>query len=398
MSSPQKGTSISESTPKDTRGAKLPETGAHPVPAVVNAPAPASQTRTRPANRVWYWGLGGLLAAALGLALYFQPWAATTTGVVYETVVMAPATRVLAVNGRIAAAQSVDISPLVSGILTEVSVGEGDVVPIGANLARIDASAQQAVVRQALAGLDAAVVAQDEAQATYARSEALGNNVARVVLENAARAVQSATQEVSRMTALFDAAQIQLADFTLLAPIAGTILTLNVDPGQSVGPATDLMTLADLSQLEVETDVDEDYATQIRLDQHAVLQLAGETTLRDGRVSEVSHRVDAATGGLAVTLAFDAPVTAPIGLTVTANIIVDSRDAAMTLPRAAIVTDTEGTSVFVVADGIARRRNVQVIDWPAARLIVTEGLAPGDIVILDPTDISAGQLVSVAQP
>lgn len=366
------------------------------MPAVVGTAATPPQPK--PANRRWYWGLGGLLAVVLGLALYFQPWAAKTTEVAVEIVALAPATRVLAVNGRIAASGSVDLRPLVSGALAAVSVAEGDDVSAGAELARIDPSAQQAAVRQALAGLDGAIVAQSAAQATHARNISLGTTIARVTVETSARAVQSATQEVARTTAVFDAAQIKLDDFTIRAPIAGTVLTVSVDPGQSVDPSTVLMTLADLSRLEVKTDVDEAYATQIRLGQKAVLQLAGESTLRDGHVSVVSRLVDAATGGLAVTLAFDVPVSAPIGLTVTANIIVDSRDAAMTLPRAAIMTDSAGTAVFVVADGLAQRHSVAVIDWPAARLIVTSGIAPGDVVIADATGIADGQAITAAAP
>ena len=334
----------------------------------------------------------------LGLALYFEPWVAKIPVVAVETVVLAPTTRVLAVNGRIAAPNSVDLRPMVSGAVADISVTEGDDVSTGAELARIDPSAQQAAVRQALAGLDAAIVAQSEARAIHARNTALGLNIAQARLETSARAEQSATQEVARTTAVFDAAQIKLADFTIRAPIAGTVLTLNVDPGQSVDPSTVLMTLANLSRLEVETDVDEAYATQIQLGQKAVLQLAGESTLRDGRVSVVSRLVDAATGGLAVTLAFEAPVAAPIGLTVTANIIVDSRDAAMTLPRTAIVTDSAGTAVFVLSDGTAQRRSVVVVNWPAARLIVASGVAPGDVVIADATGIADGQAVTAAAP
>ncbi len=376
----------------------MPETSAHPVPVLVDKPAAAPQVPSEPNSRTKYWLTGGLLAVALGLTFYFQPWVAKTTEVAVEVVASAPATRVLAVNGRIAAAQSVNLRPLVTGILTAVSVAEGNAVPKGADLARIDATAQQAVVRQALAGLDAALVLQDEAQATYARDQALGDNVARTVLENAARAVRSAAQEVARMTAVFDAAQIRLADFTIFAPVAGTVLTLSVDPGQSVDPSTVLMTVADLSQLVVETDVDEAYATQIQAGQTATLQLTGETALRDSRVTFVSQRVDEATGGLAIKLALDASVTAPVGLTVTANIIVDSREAAITLPRAALVSDPQGMAAFVVANGIAERRRIEVIDWPAARLIVTSGLVPGDVVIADATGIADGQAVSEARP
>jgi hypothetical protein len=65
---------------------------------------------------------------------------------------------------------------------------------------------------------------------------------------------------------------------------------------------------------------------------------------------------------------------------------------------AAIRAEDGGYAVFVVVDGVARRRPVSVIDWPAARLIVTEGLAPGDRVILDATGISDGQAVRAGQP
>lgn len=158
------------------------------------------------------------------------------------------------------------------------------------------------------------------------------------------------------------------------------------------------MTIADLGQLVVETDVDEAYATQIRADMPAVLQLTGETAIREGRVSDVSRRVDAATGGLAVRLVFDEPVTAPVGLTVTANIVIDRRDAALTVPRTAVLNEDGKPAVLVVADGIARLRPINVIEWPAARLIVTEGLAPGDVLILDATGIADGQSVRVEQP
>ena len=158
------------------------------------------------------------------------------------------------------------------------------------------------------------------------------------------------------------------------------------------------MTIADLEQLVVETDVDEAYATQIRADLPAVMQLAGETVRRDGRVARVSQRVDAATGGFAVELGFDEMLRAPVGLTVTINIIMENLDTAITAPRAAIQTTEAGDAVFVVTNGTAQRRAVSVIDWPAARLIVTDGLTPGDVLILDATGISDGQAVRAGAP
>ena len=364
------------------------------LPAVRPSPAsPAPRLR-----RIWIWIVGLVLAGGAGLGFFLQPWASSPVVVAVETVTLAPVTRILAVNGRIEALHSVDVRAQVGGTLADLSVVEGDSVQSGGIVARIDSTAQQAVLRQAMAGLDAALVAQAQAQATLERTRALGANVARTVLENAETAVQSAAQEAARMTALVDQAQIQLGNFTIRAPMTGTVLALNADPGQTIDPSTVLMTIADLGQLTVETDVDEAYATQLRADMPAVLQLTGETATREGRVSHVSQRVDAATGGLAVKLVFDEPVTAPVGLTVTANIVIDRRDAALTVPRTAVVTGDGRPAVLVVSDGIARLRPVTVIDWPAARLIVTEGLVPGDALILDATGIADGQSVRVEQP
>ncbi len=331
----------------------------------------------------------------VGLA-WFRPWTTGVTEVPVEVVALGPVSRVLAVNGRVAGKVSVDVRPQVNGTLLAVYVSEGDVVDVGHVLAAIDPATEAAMVRQALAGLDASLVAQADAQSNYARTEALGTNVARVTLENAARSVQSAAQEVARTTALLEQAQIQLSRFTIRAGVGGSILSLTAEPGQSVEPASVLMTIADLGQLVVRTDVDETYATQIRTGQPATLLLAGEAEVRPAHVSFVSQRVDAATGGLAIELATQTPLAAPIGLTVTANITVDDRAAAITLPRTAIVRDDSGSGVFVVTAGIARRQPVGLIDWPATRLIVTDGLRTGDQVITDATGITDGQAVRVA--
>ena len=366
------------------------------VPALrpdTTAPPPGPSRKRR-----WLWAGSGVLIIGLGVLAYLQPWASKATSVITEQATLAPVTRVLAVNGRIAPVHSVDIRPLVGGRIDSLLVQEGDVVTAGQVLAQIDAKTQNAVIRQAMAALDAALVAKEQARVSYERSLALGGNVARSVLENEARALQLAENEVARMTALLDQAQIVLQNHTIRAPIAGSVVVLNVDPGQIVDPATLVLSLADLNDPVVETDVDESYARQIALGQPAVLQLVGETTTRAGHVSYVAPRVDVATGGLAVKIAFDTPVTAPLGLTVATNIIVDQRDGALTVPRSAIVTGSAGSAIFVVTNGTAHLRPIETVEWPAARLIVTKGLTAGDEVIVDAQGLKDGQAVTAEQP
>lgn len=392
----QTGSAIADRTEAEVAQPASLQSGSLMVPAVVAVPPAPMGATPKPKRRLWLWAAGLVLAGAAAGLFHFQPWVPSVTEVGVETVALGPVTRVLAVNGRIAGLRSVEVRPQITGTLAEVLVTEGDIVQVDTALARIDPAAQEAALRQAMASLDAALVAEAEAQAAYARDNALGTIVARAVLESAERGVQSAAQEVARMTALLDQVQIQLRKFTIRAPLSGSVLVLRAEPGQTVDPATVLMTIADLGQLVVETDVDESYATQIRSGQFAALQLSGETVVRAGRVSFVSQKVDEATGGLEVKLTPDAALTAPIGLTVTANITVDDRAAAITVPRAAIVRDVASDGVLVLVEGKAQRRAVKLIDWPAARLIVTDGLAAGDVVITDATGLSDGQDVKVA--
>lgn len=346
-------------------------------------------------HRRWLWGGAGLLVLAVGGLVWSLVWMAPPTLVTVEIATLAPVTRVLAVNGRIAPVRSVDVRSVVSGTLARLWVAEGDMVEADQTLAQLDAGAQTAAVRQVMAALDAALVTQQRASEAYDRAVVLGDNVARTVLEADAFALRSATQEVARQTALLDQAQILLEIYTIRAPVAGTILELDAEAGQIIGPSSRLLTLADLTELVIEADVDEAYAMQIAVDLPAIVQLAGETTTREGHVSFVSNRVDEATGGLSIKIAFDTPVSAPVGLTVTTNIIVEQRDAALTVPRSALLN---GNGVFVVSDHVAGLRPVTVVDWPAARLIVTGGLLAGEAVIVDATGITDGQTVAVDQP
>ena len=363
-------------------------------------PNPAAPRASDPLKKRSLWVWAGAVAVAVLVAglMIFQPWAAKGLPVTVETVTPGPLTRVLAVNGRIAPLHRVEVRPRVSGAVTSVLVEEGAIVQQGDVLAALDPSGQQAVVRQALAGLDAGLVAQAQAEADFARATALGQNIPRATLQDAQSARRSADQEVARLTAAFDQARIELDKYTLSAPITGTVIARDAEAGQIADATATLFSLADLGDLVVETDVDEAYATQITPGLAAVLQLKGEIAKRDGRVDFVASQVDAETGGLAVKLAFGTPVAAAVGLTVTANIVVETKEDAITVPRSAIERDESGAAVYVAVAEHALRRPVTVVDWPAERIEVIEGLAAGDVVIADATGVSDGLAITIPDP
>ncbi len=369
---------------------------------VQNQTKPAPVTGAGPqsvgAEHPWPWRWISALAIVLiigGGLFYYQPFTTKPAAVTFETAAAGPVTRVLAVNGRIAATHSVDVRAQVSGTIAALPVVEGASVQAGDVLAQIDPTAQEAKMRQSRASLDAGHVAETLANANYTRLAALKGVVTRTSIETAQSNAQSASEDVRRLTALLDQAEIELAKFTILAPISGTVISVEGETGQLTDPAKALVTLADLNRLIVETDVDEAYSTQIKAEMPAVLQLVGEDVQRSGRVNFVAPNVNAATGGLEIKIGFDEPVSAPIGLTVTMNIVVDEQERALTVPRAAILTEAGVTSLFVLENGsMARKRTVIIIDWPADRLIVTRGLAPGEAVILEAAGLIDGQNVT----
>lgn len=363
-----------------------------PMPDTPVAPKPALKPdQPNPSRRLWLVG-AVVLTVAIAAGAWWQYRASSQTEVTVEQASLGPVTRVLAVNGRVAARDSVQIRAAVSGTVLDLMAAEGDRVAKGDVLARLDASQQAAAVRQAQSALGQGLAQQTQAAASYGRARDLGGLVARAALEEAQLALDSAAEEVARLRALLDQAEIQLTRYTVRAPIDGTVMLRSVDPGQLVDPTMALFTLADLSMLLVETDVDEAYATQIAPGQVAQVQLVGTTVALPGKVSFVAPRVDPGSGGLAVKITLDAPLSAPVGLTVTANVVVDET-IALTVPRSAL----QGGAVFLLVGGKARLTPVKVIEWPAARLIVTEGLAEGDAVIVDATGLTDGQAVVVAK-
>ena len=342
---------------------------------------------------LWWIVLGLIVVAGAGYAIWQQPWTTKPRAVAVEIVATGPAVQALAVNGRIAARQSVDVRAAVSAQALEVLAAEGQTVTAGDLLVRLDDASARAQVGQAQAALDAGLVQQEQARAAADRAVALGDNASRSARDDAELSYKAASNEVERLRAALAQAQTQLDQYAIKAPLSGVVLSRDVEQGQQVDPQTVLFTIADLANPLVETDVDEIYSSRMRVGLEALLLPAGESVARPGHVAFASPKVDADTGGRAIKIDFDTPVDLPVGLTVNANIVVSRIDAALTLPRRAIVTDGTTSHVLLIVDGKATERPVTFADWPADRVVVTDGVAAGDVVILDPTVVKPGQSV-----
>jgi HlyD family secretion protein len=164
-------------------------------------------------------------------------------------------------------AVEVDVGALVAGRIVAIYYDEGDDVAEGATVATLDAEELEAGLAAAEAG---AAAAEDRVAAAGAAFAAAQDRFARVARAYPGGGVTKA--EYERAKAERDAASAELAsarslaaqakaakaqldarrkEIEIVAPLSGTVLSRNLEPGEVLSPGVSLMTLADLSALEL---------------------------------------------------------------------------------------------------------------------------------------------------
>ena len=189
--------------------------------------------------------------------------------------------------------QQANLSFPAIGRVISVDVKVGDKVTAGQPLIHLDTALLEARVREAEANLAAA-----EIQVAYLK---------RVGTDE--RFLESALADVDRAQALLDSAKTTLkAQSTLLAPIDGTVVTLDVNPGETVVPGGVIIILGDLTKYQVETiDLSERDVTRVKVGQPVRISVEALGKEFTGKVSEIAL-VSTTLGGdvvYTVTIEFD---------------------------------------------------------------------------------------------
>jgi RND family efflux transporter MFP subunit len=339
-----------------------------------------------------------LAVAATAIVLAWSLWPRSPMVEVIR-LAEAPATRVLAINGKIRPRLSVDVQAPVGGTLRALPFDVGDQVSAGAVLARIDDAPEVAAIGQARAAVAAQEATVAQARRDLARYEALGEFVARREVEEKRLAVEEGVRELQRRRAAVVEASEQRDRRVIRAPFSGVILDRPVDPGQVVGAETVIYQLADLSRPEIGAEIDEVYAADVKPGARALVSMPGTPGQLRATVVHLEPLVDPATGAREARLQLlESPAEAPAGLTVTVNLIVDERQAALSVPRSAILQSGGEARVRVVdPEGIVRDRRVRIVDWPAERVIVETGLRPGERILASPNAARPGQKIRAAE-
>lgn len=293
-------------------------------------------------------------------------------------------------DGVVEAVQQSTLSAQTAARVASVAVDVNDRVEAGQVLLRLSAVEQQAGASGAQAQLRAAQAQASEAEANYRRYADLAPQqyVSKTQLDQARAARDSAIAARDAARAVLMQAS-QQSDYTVVrAPYAGVVARRHVEPGEAVQPGQPLIDVIAPGALRVELQLPEREAEAIRAAGSAELLLDDGRRAPVGRVivypyaDAGSHsttvRVDLTdTHGLkpgdSAKLAF---VAAPDSAQQTNN--------AVRIPSSALLTRSEVTAVYVIADGRLQLRQLRLGERSAAEVEVLAGLKPGDVVAADP--------------
>lgn len=351
-------------------------------------------------------------------------------------------TETITANGKIKPEVEVKISSDVSGEILELLIQEGDEVKKGQMLARIqpdiyqrNLEKMQAAVKSAEANLAQAKAQLTQKELNYKRNKALWNektisesDYEQVLSEyNVAKAnVQSASASVINARAGLNEAQDNLNKTTIFAPMSGTISRLNVEKGERVvGTAqfegTEMMTLANLNQMEVLVDVNENDIIRVSLNDTCLIEVDAYLKQKfKGIVTQIANSAKVAGTSADQITNFEVRVLIlpesywdlinennatryPFrpGMSATVDIQTNTKYNILSVPIIAVTTrpdslvtdsgsvktidtDKHVEVVFVAEEGMAKKRRVVPGIQDSKYIEITEGLNEDEKVISGP--------------
>jgi RND family efflux transporter MFP subunit len=274
----------------------------------------------------------------------------------------------------------------VAGELVAVAVREGESVKQGQMLARIDLTEVQARVAAREADVAAA-----KAQLVWAEKN---RNQQKALLEKSfisQSAFDSIQSNYDVAAAKLRAAEAELVmarksqgDAVLTAPFSGIVSLRHAQPGERVALDAKLVSIVDLSRLQLEASVPPAAIGQVKVGQTMAFHVEGfGERAFEGRIERINPSATAGSRSISVYAVIDNRDGLLRGGMFAQGALTLSRvDQALAVPASAVREEIGQTFVYAIEEGVVKRKNVKVGPPDAAgRVQVLEGLAAGDRIV-----------------
>ena len=274
-------------------------------------------------------------------------------------------------NGTLEAENDVVIVSRTQGPIVELLTEEGRRVAKGQVMARIDPKETSAQVKIAEVGLREMERAFRRAQDTHEEQ----------LISQADFDAALAARESAEAT-LVDR-QVQLDYTEIKAPFSAIVVDRNIRLGDNVTVNQALFRISDFDPLLCKIQVPEKELPRLRKGQPAYLTVEAWPDERfPARVLRLSPVVDATTGTIRVTLEVQGRARLRPGMFASIYLEVDRHEKALTIPKSALSLESLGDTVYIVNDGVAARRPVELGFEEADIVEVASGLDENDRVIV----------------
>jgi multidrug efflux system membrane fusion protein len=297
-------------------------------------------------------------------------------------------------TGRLEAVDSVEIRPRVGGYVESVHFAEGGRVAAGELLYQIDPRPYKAEVDRLRAERERARAQLKLAESYRERAERLleRNAISEEEAERNAADASVAAAQLASIGAALEAAELNLSFTRVTAPIAGHVSRAIVTAGNLVDASVVLTTIVSDDEVYAYFDVDEqtylDHIQQANAAEDSVVQVGlinEEGYPHSARLDFVDNQIDPQHGTIRARAILDnsAGQFTP-GLFARMKLVSPNRHRAALVDDRAIGTDLGKRFVFVVDEqGVVQYRPVETGRLVAGLRIVNEGLAAGDVVIVN---------------
>ena len=387
---------------------------------------PASSPHPWPRKIVWTVIVVCILVA-VGVAIRFlAPFAQTVEVIAVSLASPSQALTLLNASGYVVAQRRAAVASKGTGRLVELRVREGDRVKKGQILARLESADMAAALSRTQANLNVARSAYDQAKAelkdatfSYERKKNLLESglvpqaefdAVEARYDRAQAAIASAEASIRASEAAVRGAQVDIDNTYIRAPFDGTVLAKNAEVGEVVAPfgssafaKAAVVTIADMTSLQVEADVSESNIEKIYLGQRCEISLDAYPEIRhEGIVDTIVPTADRAKATVLTKIRFlkiDDRVLPEMSAKVAflSKVASDvSTQPVVAVHPSAVVLREERKVAFLVQGDRVVEMPVEV-GGPVGHLIeVKKGLHPGDQVVMNPsTGLTAGDRIRI---